>query len=130
MDNHTDRPADWAGRDLYDVNGRVIGVIEGPGFARRRFGATWLIVRLPDGRAVLAPADHMTCPGERLVLPYPKGYVETAPPFDPEVKSTPESDRRLRLHWGMGLGSVGSDCAVGCGMCQLSQREKHRRGRH
>lgn len=112
----------WNGREVFDVSGKLIGTIAGPGFPRRKFGATWLLLETGSVRAVLAPADQMSCPGDRLVLPYPKAYVESAPGPEPGPPLSQAEERRLRLHYGLDSGSLNTGCSAGCGMCMANRR--------
>jgi hypothetical protein len=75
---------------------------------------------------VLVPADQMSCAGERLVLPYPKTYVESGPAAEEGRPLSGEEERRLRLHYGLGTGSDNTGCSAGCGMCMASRRQARR----
>ena len=125
--NNLDEVSEWSGRDLFDVRGQRIGSIVGLGYARRKFGATWLLVDTGGPRAVLVPADQMSCTGDRLVLPYPKTYVEGGLAAEPGQPLSADEERRLRLYYGIGAGSLDPGCYVGCGMCMIGRRDKHRR---
>ena len=93
---------DQAGRQLFDTKGELIGVIAGAGYERKKFGTEWLIIETVSGRRTLVPADRITDSGGRLVLPYPKGYVDTGPVLEGDAPLTAAGERLLRLHWGIG----------------------------
>jgi hypothetical protein len=111
----------WIGQDLFDTNGEKIGSIAGLGYARRRFGAAWLRVRLSAGNEILAPADQVECSNDRLSLPYPRGYVESAPALEQDDELARAAERRLRLHYGMDFMVPGTAC-YGCGLCRANRR--------
>ena len=122
-----DEVSEWNGRDVFDANAERIGTVAGFGNPRRKFGATWLLLDIGAALPVLAPAEQMSCKGDRLVLPYPKAYVHGAPAAEPGQPLSPEQERRLRLHYGLGSGSLNTGCSIGCGMCMASRREQRRR---
>ena len=127
MDEQGDIQSRWQGREVFDADAKPIGRVVGPGHPRRKFGATWLLIETAGGRTVLVPAEHMNESGERLVLPYPKAYVEAGPTGEPDRPLPPEDERRLRFHYGLGSGTKDMGCLVGCGLCMINKREKHRR---
>ena len=114
---------EWTGRQLFDASGHLIGVIAGAGYARRKFGTAWLLVELATGRRVLVPADQVDASGDHLVFPYPRGYVETGPAVEGDERLDADGERRLRLHYGIGRGTVGGQCQ-GCGLCITTARVK------
>ena len=116
----------WTGRDLFDANVQKIGVIAGAGYARRKFGTGWLLVEMASCRRVMVPADQIVPSGERLVLPYPRTYVECAPTADPDSPPTPADERRLRLHYGIDSGAPNAGCQAGCGLCMAGKRGARR----
>jgi acetyl esterase/lipase len=120
--------SEWIGREVFDVGAKRIGTIIGLGYARRKFGTTWLLVDAGGVQAILVPADQINCAGDRLVLPYPKAYVEGAPGVEQGRPLSPEGERRLRLHYGLHSGSLNTGCSAGCGMCMASRRDRRRRG--
>jgi len=103
--------------------------VTGPGYGRKRFGCTWLLVETSSGPVVLVPAEQAKLSGERLVLPYAAGYVEAAPAVEEDRPLTRDEERRLRLHYGIGSGSPEGGCRVGCGLCMASRRTMRRSGR-
>jgi hypothetical protein len=111
----------WIGRELLDANNEKIGTIASLGYARRRFGSAWLLVETTSGSRVLVPADQIRSSGDRLTLPYPKTYVETAPGLEHDEELVRAAERRLRLHWGMDLMVPGTAC-YGCGLCRANRR--------
>ena len=126
MAEHTEELSRWTGRDLFDANVQKIGVIVGSGYARRKFGTGWLLVETASARRVLVPADQISTRGERLVLPYPRTYVEGAPALEPDRPPTPAEERRLRLHYGIDSGDPNAGCQAGCGLCRARKRAERR----
>jgi uncharacterized protein (TIGR02271 family) len=59
---------------------------------------------LPGNRSVLIPAEVITVDDRlrRLVVSHPRSLVETAPSLGHEDEVTPEFERRVRLHYGLG----------------------------
>jgi uncharacterized protein (TIGR02271 family) len=59
---------------------------------------------LPGNRSVLIPAEVITVDDRlrRLVISHPRSLVETAPSLGHEDEVTPEFERRVRLHYGLG----------------------------
>jgi hypothetical protein len=129
LDGPIDAEESWTGRDVFDANGQRIGTVAGRAHARKRFGVTWLRVRIDDGRLVLAPAEQMQSKGERLVLPYGRAYVEAAPGVSEGEASSREADRRLGHYYGIGSGGVEGGCRVGCGLCMANKRQLRRAAR-
>lgn len=112
----------WKGRDLFDASGRRIGSIVGPGYARRKFGTAWLLLEITDAKTVLVPADQIHVSGDRLVLPYPKTYVEDAPNIEEGRSPSRAEERRLCLHYGLDSAMPNSGCRQGCGLCMAKKR--------
>ncbi len=117
---------EWKGRQLLDANGQPIGLITGPGYDRRRFGTSWLIVETDAGRRFLVPGDDIRESGERLMLPYPRGYVESGPVLDGDRPLDAAGERRLRMHYGIGGAGPNTGCRAGCGLCMGARRAEHR----
>ena len=69
---------------------------------------------LPGNRSVLIPAEVITVDHRlrRMVVSHPRNLVETAPSLGHEAEVTPEFERRVRVHYGLGAkeraGSSGS----------------------
>jgi hypothetical protein len=126
MAEHGDESTLWTGRELFDANAERIGVIAGPGYSRKKFGTYWLLVENAAAHRVLVPADQISSRGERLVLPYPRTYVEGAPAVEQDRPLTPAEERRLRLHYGMDSGAPNAGCQAGCGLCQARRRAERR----
>ena len=122
-----DEVARWTGRELFGTNAEKIGTIAGLGYPRRKFGTAWLLVETAGARTVLVPADRIEPSGDRLVLPYPRTYIEGAPAVTQDQPLTREDERRLRLHYGFDSMVPGSGCRLGCGLCQLERRAKRTR---
>ncbi len=59
---------------------------------------------LPGNRSVLVPAEAITVDDRlrRVVVSHPRSLVETAPSLGHEDEVTPEFERRVRLHYGLG----------------------------
>jgi hypothetical protein len=123
----TDRTADSRdGHRVFDVEGVFLGTIVGRAYARRRFGVTWLLVKVADGRTVPVPAEQMEASGEGLVLPYVRAYVEAAPLVQEGLSASQADERRLRYHYGLVSGGPSGGCRVGCGLCIANKRELRR----
>ena len=126
MAEHGDESTRWTGRELFDASAEKIGVILGPGYPRKKFGVFWLLVETAAARRVLVPADQISSRGERLVLPYPRTYVQGAPVVEQDRSLTPAEERRLRLHYGMDSSPSSAGCQAGCGLCQARKRAERR----
>lgn len=127
MAGRIERLAEWNGRALFDANAEKIGTITGLGYPRPKFGTAWLLVDIPDAGTVLVPAGQISDRGERLVLPYPKTYVEDGPAAVDERPLSREEERRLCLHYGLESALPNSGCRQGCGLCMAERRAKRRR---
>jgi uncharacterized protein (TIGR02271 family) len=59
---------------------------------------------LPGNRSVLIPAEAITVDHRlrRMVVSHPRSLVETAPSLGHEAEVTPEFERRVRVHYGLG----------------------------
>jgi uncharacterized protein (TIGR02271 family) len=59
---------------------------------------------LPGNRSVLVPAEAITVDDRlrRMVVSHPRSLVETAPSLGREEEVTPEFERRVRVHYGLG----------------------------
>jgi hypothetical protein len=123
MVEQSDKLNRWIGRELFDANARKIGTITGLGLPRRMYGTRWLRVETADAAKVLVPLIGIRSSGDRLVLPYPKSYVESGPGV---VQDRPlsESDlRRLGLRYGFDDQIAGvTSCCQGCGLCTARKR--------
>jgi hypothetical protein len=126
MTDRTEEPTQWTGRDLFDANTQKIGVIVGPGYPRRKFGTHWLLVEIASSQRVLVPADQISVTADRLVLPYPRPYVVSAPTVEPDRPPTPAEERRLRLRYGIESGAPSAGCQAGCGLCMARKRAERR----
>jgi uncharacterized protein (TIGR02271 family) len=58
----------------------------------------------PGNRSVLIPAEAITVDDRlrRMVVSHPRSLVETAPSLGHEDEVTPEFERRVRVHFGLG----------------------------
>jgi uncharacterized protein (TIGR02271 family) len=59
---------------------------------------------LPGNRSVLIPAEAITVDHRlrRMLVSHPRSLVETAPSLGHESEVTPEFERRVRIHYGLG----------------------------
>src|SRR5215204_1269049 len=67
---------------------------------------------LPGNRSVLIPAEVISVDDRlrRMVVSHPRSLVETAPSLGREDEVTPEFERRVRVHYGLGAEErAGSD---------------------
>lgn len=132
MTEEADHFMTWRGRDLFDANRVRIGSITGLGFSRKKFGSWWLAVEATNGKTLLVPAEAITESGTtesgtRLVLPYPKNYVDAGPAVEPGLLLSKDDERRLAHHYGFSHRMPGNECRQGCGLCMLKMRgERHR----
>jgi hypothetical protein len=118
----------WIGRELFDANAQVIGTITGPAFPRRMFGTKWLLVGTTRGSQVPVPLIGIRSSGDRLVLPYPKSYVESGPTAAQDRPLSPAESRRLALHYGFDDQLPGvTSCCQGCGLCSARRRAERAR---
>lgn len=123
MADRTEQLNRWNGRDLLDARSKKIGVIAGPASPQRRFGTSWLVVEI-DGARFPVPLIGIRSTGDRLVLPYPKSYVESGPAL---VEDQPLSDaelRRLGLHYGFDRALGDPSCCRTCGLCSSGRRAR------
>ena len=125
MPDQSDEFSEWNGRDLFDAGGERIGSIAGLAYPRKRFGATWLLVDTAGDKKVIVPAGQIQPSPVRLVLPYPRSYVDSGPAVEPGLPLTQAEERRLRLHYGISSGVSGA--CRGCGLCMAKRRAQ--RGR-
>ena len=127
MTGQSDEQAEWSGRELFDANGARIGRIAGRGFPRKKFGTTWLLAETGGAKSVLVPAEQIHSSGDRLVLPYPKTYVESGPSVEQDQQLSKADERRLRLHYGLDSGLPNSGCRQACGLCMAKRRAQRSR---
>lgn len=117
----------WIGRELFDAHARKIGTITGLGFPRRMFGTTWLLVETADGAKMPVPLVGIRSSGDRLVLPYPKSYVESGIAVVPDRPLSQAELRWLGLNYGFDDELPGATCCQGCGLCRARRRTEHSR---
>jgi hypothetical protein len=122
MAKQVDELAEWMGQELLDAGGHKIGMIAGLGYPRRKFGTAWLLVETAAEKKVLVPADQISSSDNRLVLPYPKTYVEDAPALEQNEPLSRAQERRLCLHYGLESQLPNSGCSRGCGLCMAQRR--------
>ncbi|MBN1322142.1 MAG: hypothetical protein JXA87_15020 [Thermoleophilia bacterium] len=118
--------AEWRGRDLLDAAGKRIGTIAGLAYPRKKFGVTWLLVETEAGMT-LVPGEQILRSTERLILPYPKTYVEGGPFVEPDRPLARPQEHRLCMHYGLDTAMPNRGCRQGCGLCQARRREKQLR---
>lgn len=74
-------------------------------------GPAWFLVRLAgraDRHVLVPPADVLATDG-RLWLPYARETIEAAPPcFAVPLEIAPETEARLRAHFGLTHGGEGA----------------------
>ena len=123
MPSKNDRLNEWIGRELFDANAQRLGKITGLGFPRRLFGTKWLLLETARAAKIPVPLIGIRSSGGRLVLPYPKSYIESGPT---EVHDRPLSEeelRRLGLHYGFDNELPGTpNCCQSCGLCGARKR--------
>lgn len=121
LTEETSEAASWEGRALFDAQGERIGAIAGLAFRRPRFGTVWLLVE-GAAKAVLVPAIQVAKRDGRLVLPYPRGYVEDAPAPEVGRRLTRAEERRLLLHYGLDSQLPDGGCPQRCGLCGTGKK--------
>ncbi|MDQ3377257.1 MAG: DUF2382 domain-containing protein, partial [Actinomycetota bacterium] len=93
----------YANYEVYDQDGERLGKVDHlfldeddrPEYIGVEIG-------LPDGRAVLIPAEVIPAENERrMVVSRPKSVVERGPTFSDEDEVTPEFEERIRKHYGL-----------------------------
>jgi hypothetical protein len=125
MDKQGERPNPWIGRELFDAYAQKIGTITGLAFPRKRLGTSWLLVETAGGARVPVPIVGIQTRGDRLVLPYPKSYVESGPTLAPDQPPSQAELRRLGLQYGFDDRVPGiTSCCRDCGLCQRHRRER------
>ena len=112
----------WVGRELFDANARKIGTITGLGFPRRKFGTLWLLVETAGADKIPVPLIGIRSSGDRLVLPYPKSYVEGGPTLVQDRPLSQDEFRRLGLHYGFDDELPGATCCQSCGLCRAKRQ--------
>jgi hypothetical protein len=122
MAEQNDRLNSWNGRELFDASARKIGTITGLAFPRRRFGTRWLLVETADAVRLPVPLVEVRSSGDRLVLPYPKSYIESGTAISHDRPLTQDEERRLGLHYGFYDEAPGASCCQGCGLCRVNKQ--------
>lgn len=122
MVEQSDKPNPWIGRELFDANAQKIGTITGLGFPRRKFGTTWLLVETVGAHKIPVPLIGIRSSGDRLVLPYPKSYVESGPTVAEDSPFSQAELRRLALYYGFDNQLPGATCCQDCGLCRAGRR--------
>ena len=61
----------WFGHELFDVNGQLVGTIDGLAFPRRKFGSCWLVVAGTWGKNAVVPAEPITVKYDTHILENP-----------------------------------------------------------
>lgn len=116
-----DRLDKWTRREIHDVNGKKIGTVVGQGYLGTKYGTAWLLVETEAGN-VLVPVEQIDSSRDRLVLPYPKTYIESGPGPAPGPRLSKAEERRLCLHYGYDSQLPGVGCLQGCGLCRVRKR--------
>lgn len=112
----------WAGLDVYDLNGEKIGEAEGvrPG----RVGDTsWLVIKtgLLGTKKVFVPASEVRASHDRLSLPFTKERVKDSPQFEDNETFTEAEEGKLCRFFGLQyVGSAGGS-EEGCAGLRDSQ---------
>ncbi len=127
MVEQSDKLSRWIGRELFDANAQKIGAITGLAFTRRKFGTTWLLVETAGVDKIPVPLIEIRTSGDRLVLPYPKSYVETGPTVVQDRPLSQAELRRLGLHYGFDDELPGATCCQSCGLCRAGRRAERSR---
>ncbi len=127
MVGQSDKLNPWIGRELFDAYAQKIGMITGLGFPRRKFGTTWLLVETADAVWIPVPLIGIRSTDDRLVLPYPKSYIESGPTVVEDSPLSQEELRRLGLHYGFDNQIPGATCCQGCGLCRAGRRAERSR---
>ena len=122
MAEQSDKLNPWIGRELFDARGLKIGTVSGLGLPRRKFGTIWLLVETEAGDKVPVPLIGIRSSGDRLVLPYPKSYVESGPTVAHDGPLSQAELRRLALHYGFDDQLPGAAGCHGCGLCRAGRR--------
>jgi len=117
-------PAPWSGRELFDANSQSIGTITGLAFPRRKFGTKWLLVETAGAHKMPVPLIAIRAAGDRLVLPYPRSYIESGPTVLHDRPLSQAEQRRLGLHYGFDEFLPGGTCCQTCGLCRVGKIKK------
>jgi hypothetical protein len=120
----TDELDEWTGRELLDANAKRIGTVAGLGYPRRKFGTAWLLLETAALKKVLVPVEQINSLGGRLVLPYPRTFIESGPALEVGGSLSKAEERRLCLHYGLDSALPDSGCRQGCGLCQAKTRAR------
>lgn len=125
MAERIDKPAEWTGRDVFDAHGHRMGAITGLAFPRRRFGTRWLVLQSEGGVRLPVPLIGIRSTGGRLVLPYPRSYVESGPAIVDDQQLSQDDQRRLGLHYGFDDQVAGVNrCCQTCGLCSAARKAR------
>ena len=85
----------------------------------------WLLVETADARKLPVPLIGIRSSGDRLVLPYPKSYIESGPTIVHDQPLSQAEERRLGLHYGFDNYLPGASCCQACGLCYAHKRQEH-----
>jgi sporulation protein YlmC with PRC-barrel domain len=112
---------DVKGATMVDKEGSKIGTVEDVFLDRQTGQPAWAAVKTgPFGRKhTLVPIHDASLDGDgRIVVPFAKDQVKDAPNIDPDEELTPELERKMWEHYGMGGYDEwqGSDQSRGLGL--------------
>ena len=93
----------YANHEVYDQDGERLGKVDHLFLDEDdRLEYVGIEIGLPDGRAVLIPAEVIPAENERrMMISRPKGVVERGPTFGDAEEVTPELEERVRGHYGI-----------------------------
>jgi len=107
---------EWTGRDLYDLDGNKIGVIEDVRYGDVTGGMQWLVVDTgaAGAKKVFVPVLEVRRAGDRLSTRHTKERVKDAPQVEnAEALSQPE-EAKLCRYYGLQFGGAAPEQAEGC----------------
>ena len=111
---HDEQPQ-WTGHDLYDVHGDKIGTVTDVRYGDATMGPRWLLVRagLLDTKRVFVPANGARRHGDRVVVPFVKDRVKSAPLVTNVEVLDEDDEEKLRAYYGLEYATPASDQNAG-----------------
>jgi hypothetical protein len=99
---HEEQPQ-WTGHDLYDVHGDKIGTVADVRYGDMTAGPRWLLVRtgLLGTKKVFVPAGGARHHGDRVVVPFVKDRVKSAPLVANVEVLDEDDEERLCAYYGL-----------------------------